>query len=117
MPNYLQFLSRVSSARKSSVIRDLLKRLQNAGPEMIPLSGGLPNPAMFPFKSASVVLSNDQEIKLEGEKLSSALQARHFNTYSCSYDLSKSNCFFLTFAKLIAFHVSFSTSPQTVTRP
>ena len=54
--------------------RDLLKRLQNAGPEMIPLSGGLPNPAMFPFKSASVVLSNDQEIRLEGEKLSSALQ-------------------------------------------
>ena len=83
MPNYLQFLSRVSSARKSSVIRDLLKRLQNAGPEMIPLSGGLPNPAMFPFKSASVVLSNDQEIKLEGEKLSSALQARYFICLQC----------------------------------
>ena len=75
MPNYVQFLSRVSSARKSSVIRDLLKRLQNAGPEMIPLSGGLPNPAMFPFKSASVVLSNDHEIRLDGEKLGSALQA------------------------------------------
>ena len=74
MPNYLRFLSRASSARKSSVIRDLLKRLQNAGPEMIPLSGGLPNPAMFPFKSASVVLGNNLEIRLDGEKLGTALQ-------------------------------------------
>ena len=49
--------------------------MQNAGPEMIPMSSGLPNPAMFPFKSASVALSNGQEIRLQGEKLSSALQA------------------------------------------
>jgi hypothetical protein len=41
---------------------------------MIPLSGGLPNPAMFPIKSASVVMTNGARIDLEGEKLNQALQ-------------------------------------------
>ncbi len=51
---------------------------------MIPLSGGLPNPAMFPFKSASIVMSNGAKIDLEGEKLQQALQVGKFITLSIS---------------------------------
>lgn len=75
---YTKFLSRISSARKPSIIRELLKIMQTASKDMIPLSGksmplspvlrlfstwaifegGLPNPAMFPFENLSVQLKD-----------------------------------------------------------
>lgn len=54
MLNYNRFISRVSAARQPSIIRELLKILSVASEDMIPLSGGLPNPEQFPFKDIQV---------------------------------------------------------------
>jgi kynurenine/2-aminoadipate aminotransferase len=43
-------------------------------PGMISLGGGLPNPAMFPFDSMSVTLTNGQRIDLEKKALADGLQ-------------------------------------------
>ncbi len=52
------FPSQVAALRKPSIIRELLKILSTASPKMIPLSGGLPNPAMFPVESADFKLKD-----------------------------------------------------------
>ena len=41
---------------------------------MIPLSGGLPNPEMFPFKSATLTIKDGSKVDLAGAEMSSALQ-------------------------------------------
>ena len=51
--DYDKFLSAVSANRYNNPIRHLVKLLDSAGPEMIPLSAGLPNPELFPFKKAT----------------------------------------------------------------
>ena len=47
--SYSRFLNNISAARQPSLIREMTKILAAAPPEMIPLSGGFPNPKMFPF--------------------------------------------------------------------
>ena len=54
MLNYSRFISRVSAKRQPSIIRELLKILSVASKDMIPLSGGLPNPEQFPFEDIQV---------------------------------------------------------------
>ncbi len=41
---------------------------------MIPLSGGFPNPDMFPFKKASIETADGHSIVLDGAKLKKSLQ-------------------------------------------
>ena len=41
---------------------------------MIPLSGGLPNPEMFPFKSATLTIKDGSKVEIAGAEMSSALQ-------------------------------------------
>ena len=72
--NYSRFLNTVSAARQPSLIREMTKVLAQAPPEMIPLSGGVPNPAMFPFTSLTMEVVNGEPIKLNGPSLQSALQ-------------------------------------------
>jgi kynurenine/2-aminoadipate aminotransferase len=48
--------------------------LAAAPPEMIPLSGGFPNPEMFPFKNLTISVENGSPINLSGKALQSALQ-------------------------------------------
>jgi len=72
--NYGRFFSKISANRQPSLIRELTKVLATAPPEMIPLSGGFPNPATFPFSKMSVETTDGKTISLEGNRLKSALQ-------------------------------------------
>lgn len=71
---YSRFITAISAARQPSLIREMTKILATASPEMIPLSGGLPNPEMFPFKQLTLQVSDGVPIVLEGKELQSALQ-------------------------------------------
>ena len=71
---YSRFINNVSSSRQPSLIREMTKILAAASPDMIPLSGGFPNPQMFPFTQLTVDVVNGSPIKLEGAALQSALQ-------------------------------------------
>ena len=48
--------------------------MSDAGPEMIPLSGGLPNPAMFPFRDITLTVSDNSKIEISGDQMKAALQ-------------------------------------------
>jgi len=63
---YSRFLNNISSARQPSLIREMTKILANASPEMIPLSGGFPNPEMFPFTNLTIDVTNGSPINLSG---------------------------------------------------
>ncbi len=54
MTSWARYIARVSSGRKPSLIREMTKLLSAAPPGIIPLSGGLPNPEMFPFAGAQI---------------------------------------------------------------
>jgi len=73
--NYSRFVSAISAARQPSLIREMTKVLAAAPPEMIPLSGGFPNPAMFPFTSLEMsVTGSPTPLRLSGRELQAALQ-------------------------------------------
>jgi len=71
---YSRFISAVAAGRQPSLIREMTKILAAAPPEMIPLSGGFPNPEMFPFKNLTIDVENGSPINLSGKSLQSALQ-------------------------------------------
>ncbi|TRY64269.1 hypothetical protein TCAL_03982 [Tigriopus californicus] len=72
--NYARFINQISARRQPSIIREITKMLANAPPTMIPLSGGLPNPAMFPFMEASFKLNDGSQFSLKGNDMKQALQ-------------------------------------------
>ena len=53
MVNYSKFFSEVALARQPSPIRVLTAIQAAAGPEMISLAGGQPNPLLFPINAVS----------------------------------------------------------------
>jgi len=71
---YSRFINAISAARQPSLIREMTKILAGAPPEMIPLSGGMPNPEMFPFKELKLEVTGGHPIVLEGKALQAALQ-------------------------------------------
>ena len=71
---YSRFISSVAAGRQPSLIREMTKILAAAPPEMIPLSGGFPNPEMFPFNNLTISVENGSPISLSGKSLQSALQ-------------------------------------------
>ena len=71
---YSRFLNNISAARQPSLIREMTKILAAAPPEMIPLSGGFPNPKMFPFSKLTLEVEGGHPISLSGGALQSALQ-------------------------------------------
>jgi len=74
LSDYSRFVNPVSAARQPSLIREMTKILASAPPEMIPLSGGLPNPKLFPFKNLNVEVMDGQPISLSGAQMEQALQ-------------------------------------------
>ena len=75
MRDYARFLSRLSAARRPSIIREMTKKMAAAGPDLIPLSGGLPNPGLFPFKGMKLSLpGGSKDISVEGKAMEAALQ-------------------------------------------
>ena len=71
---YSRFINQISSGRQPSLIREMTRILAAASKEMIPLSGGFPNPAMFPVTNITVSVPNTGKINLSGPDLASALQ-------------------------------------------
>jgi len=71
---YSRFINSISAGRQPSLIREMTKILANASPEMIPLSGGFPNPQMFPLTQITINVENGSPIDLSGPALQSALQ-------------------------------------------
>jgi len=71
---YSRFLNQISKERQPSLIREMTKILAAAPPEMIPLSGGLPNPKLFPFKELTVQVTDGNPISLTGKDMEQALQ-------------------------------------------
>lgn len=75
MASYARYITPRSLARKSSPIRALTALQAQAGPEMISLAAGAPNPNLFPFEEMSIKMKGvDQNILLQGKQLNQALQ-------------------------------------------
>ncbi|XP_069797445.1 kynurenine/alpha-aminoadipate aminotransferase, mitochondrial [Narcine bancroftii] len=72
--NYSRFINSVSAARRTSPIRALTELLERSPPTMISLAGGLPNPDMFPFESASFTIKDGRSITFGLETMKRALQ-------------------------------------------
>jgi kynurenine/2-aminoadipate aminotransferase len=72
--DYDKFLSEVSANRYNNPIRHLVKLLDSASPEMIPLSAGFPNPELFPISRATFETRDGDSIVLDGPKMIRALQ-------------------------------------------
>ena len=62
MVNYSKFFSDVALARKPSPIRVLTAIQAAAGPEMISLAGGQPNPLLFPINAVSFDIGKSNKI-------------------------------------------------------
>ena len=73
--SYARFLNSLSKGRHPSLIREMIKIMSTAPPEMISMAGGMPNPKLFPFKKMTVQLKDDTtSISLSGTKMEQALQ-------------------------------------------
>ncbi|KAG8453833.1 hypothetical protein GDO86_000456 [Hymenochirus boettgeri] len=72
--NYARFIVAMSAARKDSPIRLLTEIMMKSPPSLISLAGGLPNPDTFPFKSASVTVSDGTTIEIKSSLMKKALQ-------------------------------------------
>ncbi|XP_060690977.1 kynurenine/alpha-aminoadipate aminotransferase, mitochondrial isoform X2 [Hemiscyllium ocellatum] len=72
--NYFRYINAVSAARKASPIRELTELLNRSPPTMISLAGGMPNPRMFPFESASFTIQDGLKINFSPETMKRALQ-------------------------------------------
>jgi len=67
MVNYSKFFSDVALARKPSPIRVLTAIQAAAGPEMISLAGGQPNPLLFPINAVSFDIGKSSKILTHGQ--------------------------------------------------
>lgn len=72
--NYVRFINRISSGRKPSILREMTKAMAAAGPDMIPLSTGLPHADAFPFTEARFRTVDGAEVVLSGAEMKRSLQ-------------------------------------------
>ncbi|XP_053559803.1 kynurenine/alpha-aminoadipate aminotransferase, mitochondrial isoform X2 [Bombina bombina] len=72
--NYTRFITAVSAARQVSPIRAFTDLLMRSPPTVISLAGGVPNPETFPFKSASLTVSDGTTIEIGENLMKKALQ-------------------------------------------
>ncbi|KAM4810502.1 kynurenine/alpha-aminoadipate aminotransferase, mitochondrial [Rhinophrynus dorsalis] len=72
--NYARFITAVSAARQVSPIRALTDLMLRSPPSVISLAGGVPNPDTFPFKSATVTVSDGTTIEIGDSLMKKALQ-------------------------------------------
>ncbi|XP_034627182.1 kynurenine/alpha-aminoadipate aminotransferase, mitochondrial-like isoform X2 [Trachemys scripta elegans] len=71
--DYSQFLSVVSAAREENLI-EVTGSLAQKNPSVIMISGGMPNPNYFPFKTASFTLEDGTTIEIGEALMKRALQ-------------------------------------------
>nr|XP_005309775.1 kynurenine/alpha-aminoadipate aminotransferase, mitochondrial isoform X2 [Chrysemys picta bellii] len=71
--DYSQFLSVVSAAREEN-LTEVIGSLAQKNPSVIMISGGLPNPNYFPFKTASFTLEDGTTIEIGEALMKRALQ-------------------------------------------
>ncbi|XP_060988091.1 kynurenine/alpha-aminoadipate aminotransferase, mitochondrial-like [Dama dama] len=72
--NYIRFITAKSAARKPYSIRVMYEKLDKAPKSVISLATGLPNPNMFPFKTAVITTENRKVIQFDEELMKKALQ-------------------------------------------
>ncbi|KAM8938665.1 kynurenine/alpha-aminoadipate aminotransferase, mitochondrial [Pelodytes ibericus] len=72
--NYARFITAVSAARQVSPIRAMTDLMMRSPPSVISLAGGAPNPDTFPFKSASVTVTDGTVIEISESLMKKALQ-------------------------------------------
>ncbi|KAB0368839.1 hypothetical protein FD755_019873 [Muntiacus reevesi] len=72
--NYTRFITAKSAARKPYSIRVMYEKLDKAPKSVISLATGLPNPNMFPFKTAVITIENGKVIQFDEELMKKALQ-------------------------------------------
>uniref|UniRef100_A0A8V0XXN2 Aminoadipate aminotransferase n=1 Tax=Gallus gallus TaxID=9031 RepID=A0A8V0XXN2_CHICK len=72
--NYSRFITSVSAARKASPIRVLTELMQKSPPSLISLAGGAPNPAVFPFKKATIATGHGNAVEIGEDLMKRALQ-------------------------------------------
>lgn len=66
------FITQLNSRRQPSAIRALQPLMQLPG--MLSLGGGLPNPALFPFKGLTLTLADGSQLPFTQQELNVALQ-------------------------------------------
>uniref|UniRef100_A0A8C8S7Q2 Aminotransferase class I/classII large domain-containing protein n=1 Tax=Pelusios castaneus TaxID=367368 RepID=A0A8C8S7Q2_9SAUR len=71
--DYSRFLSVVSAARKENILR-VATALAQKNPSIIMISGGMPNPNYFPFKTASFTVEDGTTIEIGEALMKRALQ-------------------------------------------
>ncbi|XP_039396471.1 kynurenine/alpha-aminoadipate aminotransferase, mitochondrial-like [Mauremys reevesii] len=71
--DYSQFLSVVSATREENLIK-VTGSLAQKKPSVIMISGGMPNPNYFPFKTASFTLQDGTTIEIRDALMKRALQ-------------------------------------------
>ncbi|XP_043369321.1 kynurenine/alpha-aminoadipate aminotransferase, mitochondrial-like isoform X3 [Dermochelys coriacea] len=71
--DYSQFLSAVSAAREENLIR-FTGHFAEKKPSVIMISGGMPNPNYFPFKTASFTIEDGTTIEIGEALMKRALQ-------------------------------------------
>ncbi|CAI9158696.1 unnamed protein product [Rangifer tarandus platyrhynchus] len=72
--NYTRFITAKSAARKSQFMRIIYEKLDKDPKSVISLATGLPNPNMFPFKTAVITIENGKVIQFDEELMKKALQ-------------------------------------------
>ncbi|ELR58669.1 kynurenine/alpha-aminoadipate aminotransferase, mitochondrial [Bos mutus] len=72
--NYTRFITAKSAARKPYSIRVMYEKLDKAPKSVISLATGVPNPNMFPFKTAVITIENGKAIQFDEELMKKALQ-------------------------------------------
>uniref|UniRef100_A0AC11BET3 Uncharacterized protein n=1 Tax=Ovis aries TaxID=9940 RepID=A0AC11BET3_SHEEP len=72
--NYTRFITAKSAARKPYSIRVMYEKLDKALKSVISLATGLPNPNMFPFKTAVITIENGKAIQFDEQLMKKALQ-------------------------------------------
>ncbi|XP_067407834.1 kynurenine/alpha-aminoadipate aminotransferase, mitochondrial-like isoform X2 [Emydura macquarii macquarii] len=71
--NYSRFLSVVSAAREQNLLR-LTSSVAQKNPSIIMISGGLPSPNYFPFKTASFTIEDGTTLEIGEALMKRALQ-------------------------------------------
>ncbi|VVC44502.1 Hypothetical protein CINCED_3A019470 [Cinara cedri] len=72
--DYTRFINEISSKRRPSQLREIYNLVQNLPSHSIKLGVGVPNVETFPFQNISVKLTTGENIQIQGDELSEALQ-------------------------------------------
>ncbi|CAF0911209.1 unnamed protein product [Adineta ricciae] len=72
--DYARFLSRAALRRQPSAVREATQLFARSPPSTISFASGSPNTSLFPFKDATITLTDDTTIHLDSSAMAKALQ-------------------------------------------